>query len=143
MIPRTTKKKNKMPEQNHQPFVIKNPALQELSSCLLQASKVLVGAANALDVEGSKKLAKVQKDALAVAKKAGQLRSTCMNLPEHEAKDSLTKILRKSWDMLTCIARRMLVDTEAKRKLRYLVLRTAEETGEYLAKDAKVKPALR
>jgi hypothetical protein len=132
-----------MPEQNHQPFVIKNPALQELSACLLHASKVLVGAANALDVDGSKKLAKVQKDALAVAKKAGQLRATCMSLPEAEAKAMLTTTLRKSWDMLTCIARRMLVDTEAKRKLRYLVLRTAEETGEYLTKNGKTKPAFR
>lgn len=130
-----------MPEQNHQPFVIKNPALQELSACLLNASKVLVGAANALDVEGSKKLAKIQQDALAVAKKSGQLRTTCLNKPEHEALAALQKSVMKTWDMLTCIYRRMLVDTEAKRKLRYFVELTIEGMDPYIVKNTKAKSA--
>jgi vacuolar-type H+-ATPase subunit E/Vma4 len=122
--------------------VITNPALQELRSCLLHASRVLVGAANALEVEGSKKLAKIQKDALTTAKRAGQLRSTCLKLPEDQAKAELQKSLSKTWDMLTSIARRMLMNTEARRKLRHLIMRTLEEVGEYLVNKNTSKPTL-
>lgn len=115
-------------------FLIQYPSHKELDSCLVNSSRVLVGAAKTL--VGSNHLVRLQTQALSLAKKSGRQCVEWRKLPEAEAIPKLRRQLGQVWDSLACIARRMPTITTSDRKLRYLVLRTAEEVGEYVGKGS-------
>lgn len=113
-------------------FQVRYPSQKELDSCLVSALKVLVGAAKTLT--GSNHLIRLQTQALALAKKSGRRCAEWRKLSAAEAIPMLKCQLLRVWDTLACIARRMPTTSLADRKLRFLVLRTAEEVGEYVGK---------
>ena len=115
-------------------FLIQYPSHKELDSCLVSASKVLVGSAKTL--QGSNPMLRLQAQALSLAKKSGRCCVECRKLPEGKAIPKLIRQLGQLRDSLACIARRMPTSSISDRKLRYLVLRTAEEVGEYVGRGA-------
>lgn len=124
------------------PFLIKYPALQDLSNCLFSTCRLMIEAANALEVSGDAEMKDLKRQALTLARKAAKHHAKCQERPESEAKAMIKGKLFKIWIILDRIGRALIVDTESKLRFRDMVNRTVEEIDDCVMRNSKSNMAI-
>jgi hypothetical protein len=124
------------------PFLIKHAALQDFSDCLFNTCRVMIDAANALNVNGNAELKDLKRQALILARKAAKHHAKCQERPESEARAMIKGKLFKIWIILDRISRALIVDTESKLLFRDMVNRTVEEIDDCVMRNSKSNMAI-
>jgi hypothetical protein len=101
-----------------EPFLLKYPALKNLSDCLKEACQVITEAAKALDITVSKDVYQTKGAALKMIRQLAETQANCNEVQESEAKALLKVQLILVWPVMTQIDRHLPNLTSSDKDLR-------------------------